>query len=81
MAAERAPADSSAIVLGELLAYLDAELAAAAPASPRPSRESLASAAQSGQLTSPPMQAALRELQAGYAAAGLTFPPGLVSPP
>lgn len=65
-------------MLMDLFLFLSTELAAADPALPRPHEHQLRSAAATASLSSPQSEAVLETLRTSYAAAGLTFPPGLV---
>lgn len=64
-------------MLRDLYFFLSEDLSAAAPSLPRPSDHHLRTAAATASLSSPQSIAVLDALRAGYAAAGLTFPPGL----
>ena len=65
----------------ELLAFLRAEVAAAAPDAALPDDAALEAAAATEDLYSEPAQAVLRQLQALHVAHGLTFPDGLIQQP
>ncbi|MDG1483120.1 MAG: hypothetical protein P8R54_26260 [Myxococcota bacterium] len=67
--------------LWELLAFLRAEVAAAAPSAALPDDATLAAAAATEDLYAAPVQAVLRTLKEGHEANGLTFPEGLLEAP
>jgi len=64
-------------MLLDLFQFLSTELVTVDPALPRPHEHQLRLAASTASLSSPQSTAVLDTLRTSYAAAGLTFPPGL----